>query len=135
MIKYIKIAFILQVFLLLTSCYDKDSLAGEYSGMCSLGDIEITLKDDGTFEKTLISDGNSPWGVTGKKGHETTTYGVWKCDMKYFTSRYNGKGTCRKLWMKVNNSSSSNTFDVEENWWGWHFVDRASDGDVLEFFD
>lgn len=103
--------------------------------MCLLGDIEITLNEDGTYKKTLISDGNSPFGVTGKKGTETTTYGTWKCDMDYFTSRYDGKGTVRKVRLRNDNGGKSSTYDVEENWWGWRFVDRASDGSASEVFD
>ena len=133
--RYFKLAFYLQFVFLLNSCYDSDSLAGDYSGMCSLGDLEIILNEDGTYEQTLISNGISPWGVTGKEGTETTTYGTWKCDMDYFTSRYDGKGTVRKVRLRNNNGGRSTTYDVEENWWGWHFVKRASDGDALEFFN
>ena len=133
--RYFKLAFYLQFVFLLNSCYNKDSLAGDYSGMCSLGDIEITLNEDGTYEQTLISNGNSPFGVTGKEGTETTSYGTWKCNMDYFTSRYDGKGTVRKLRLRNDNSGKGTTYDVEEKWSGWHFVIRASDGDALEFFD
>ena len=83
MIKYFKIALIVQGLFLLNSCYNKESVAGEYSGMSLVSDFDITLNEDGTWKRTDISNGSNPFE---EKGTERTSSGTWKCNMDYFTS-------------------------------------------------
>lgn len=133
MIKYFKIALIIQGLFLLNSCYNKESVAGEYSGMSLVSDFDITLNEDGTWKRTDISNGSNPFE---EKGTERTSSGTWKCNMDYFTSCSDGKGkgTCRKLRLRYNNGGKSHTYDVREEFFGWKFVLYA-DGDVISGFD
>ena len=82
---------IFTVLIFLVSC--SSEISGEYSGSDYLTDFEITLKEDGTWEKTSTSSGNSPYGVTGGKGRQFTTSGTWETNNeKTILYRYNNTG-------------------------------------------
>ena len=80
---------------------------GEYSGSNILTDFEISLKEDGTWEKTSISKGNSPFGVMGN-GRETTTNGTWEI---------NNEKTI--LWLR--NSNRVIEYKIEDGLFGMSF--------------
>ena len=96
-----KINLIFTVFtLFLVSC--SSEISGEYSGSDSFTDFEITLKEDGTWEKTSTSSGNSPFGVAGGVGRQFTTYGTWETNNeKTILFRYNNTGSIRVVEYKI----------------------------------
>jgi len=104
-----KINVIITVFtLLLVSC--SSEINGEYSGSSLLGDFDIILNEDGSYKKTLHSNGNSPFGLTGSKGHESYSYGTWKCDMKSM-----------KLYLTHGNSGRTYEYKIEDGLFGYSF--------------
>ena len=93
--------------LFFVSC--SSEIVGEYSGSNILSDFKITLKEDGSWEKTSTSNGNSPFGVMGN-GRETTTNGTWKT---------NNEKTI--LWLYNNKSNSVNEYRIEDGLFGKSF--------------
>jgi hypothetical protein len=93
--------------LFLVSC--SSEIDGEYSGSSILADFKISLKEDGTWKKTSISNGNSPFGVMGN-GRETTTYGTWEI---------NNEKTI--LWLRNSNSNSVIEYKIEDGLFGMSF--------------
>ena len=104
-----KIKLIFTVFtLFLVSC--SSEISGEYSGSNMLGDFDITLKEDGSYEQTDYSSGNSPFGVTGSEGQESYSSGTWKCDME-----------SKKLWLTHKNSGRTKEYKVVDGLFGYEF--------------
>jgi hypothetical protein len=130
MIKFFKIPLIvIQCILLFTSCIDKNSVAGEYSGSWGpWSKIEIILNEDNTYELTTEMTATLPFQVA-KKGDINKEYGKWKCNMDYFTNCGDGtgKGRCRELRLYLNNGRSAGTWKVKEGFFGWKFSQYKAD--------
>ena len=129
MIKYFKIPLIvIQSLLLFTSCIDKNSVAGEYSGSELFSEIEITLNEDNTYELTREWTVTMPFQVA-KKGDVNKEYGKWKCNMDYFTSCGDGtgKGRCRELRLYPNSGGRVGYWNVKEGFFGWKFSQYEKD--------
>ena len=133
--RYIKLTFYLQFVFLLNSCYNKDSLAGNYSGKVIFGEIELELEENGLYKETFISSGNSPFGATGDKGDKTVTYGSWECDMDYLIKCGSGEGECRKLFLINDNTGKASTYQVQEGYYGWRFIDFDKRGNPTAVLD
>ena len=129
MIKYFKIPLIvIQCILLFTSCIDKNSVAGEYSGSELFSEIEITLNEDNTYELTREWTVTLPFQVA-KKGDVHKEYGKWKCNMDYFTNCGDGtgKGRCRELRLYPNIGGTVEYWNVKEGFFGWEFSQYEKD--------
>jgi hypothetical protein len=129
MIKYFKIPLIvIQSLLLFTSCIDKNSVAGEYSGLELFSEFEITLNEDNTYELTREWTVTLPFQVA-KKGDVHKEYGKWKCNMDYFTSCGDGtgKGRCRELRLYPNIGGTVDYWNVKEGFFGWEFSQYEKD--------
>jgi hypothetical protein len=129
MIKYFKIPLIvIQSLLLFTSCIDKNTVAGEYSGSGLWHEIEITLNEDNTYELTTEMTATMPFQAA-KEGDVFKEYGKWKCNMDYFTDCGDGKGKgrCRELRLLPNNGGKAGYWNVKEGFFGWEFSQYEKD--------
>ena len=104
---------IFTVLIFLVSC--SSEIPGEYSGDTILGEIKVILKDDNTYEKILISNGTSPWNVTGDKGTETSSYGTWGVE-----TSINGDNQIKRVWLM--NYGKYTWYDLEEDLFGLEFI-------------